>query len=95
MGQILLSYWWIIVLVIIIIAIITRSLFKILILLVVASIFFVLFWQVFISSGFSESSECFTNEAIYMSESYDKYQQISSDEQDLRSELTPKASFTH
>ena len=79
MGQFLISYWWIILLVIIIIAFITKSVVKIFGTLIVIGVLFIIFWQVFISSAFSESTKCFTQEAKKLNEDYLKNKQISSD----------------
>lgn len=62
-GQLLISYWWIILLLIIIATVITRSLVKLLISIFLLTLVFVIFWQIFIASGFSDLNKCFTNEA--------------------------------
>lgn len=76
-SQFLISYWWLIVLAIIIIAVITRSLLKIAITLVVLIVVFVLFWEVFISSGFTKSTQCFTHGAKLADVTFQKAQTMS------------------
>ena len=76
-SQFLLSYWWLIILVIIIVSVITRSLVKIIITVVIFAVVFILFWEVFISSGFSKSTQCFTEGAKSADAVFQKAQTMS------------------
>ncbi|MCB9813236.1 MAG: hypothetical protein H6772_02400 [Pseudomonadales bacterium] len=62
MSQFFLAYWWLLLLVIIIIAIFTRNLIKFLTTVIIFIFIFIVFWQVIIKSGFTQSNQCFTND---------------------------------
>lgn len=77
MSEFVVSNWWLLLLAIIVVAVIAKSLLKIAITLVILVIVFVLFWEVFISSGFSKSTQCFMNEAKSADTIFQKAQAMS------------------
>lgn len=70
-DQFLLSYWWLVLLLFVGVMIITRNVIKFLITSVVLVVLLFLFWEMFVSSGFSKSTKCFTDEAEVANSTYE------------------------
>lgn len=73
----LLSYWWIFFIFIVILSFFVKSIRKILVFLLIALISFVIFWQLSIAKGFTQSTACLFTDAQLSSELKEKASKMS------------------